>query len=505
MDTSKYKELFLSEAREHLDSLDSGLIKLERSPKDSAILTELMMHAHSLKGIAATAGFGEIANLAHSFEGMVENLKNNLAKGGIDLLFGAVDELKRLVNLAETLTTANPLTEKTGELEESDLAEDVNIVKAPEKFRVTPEVRVRTEKLDRIMDLAAELVINKLRLATAFSTNSSKLTEAIEENNRFVEDLQYQVLQLRLTPIAEVFNRFPRMIRDLAKSQGKDIDLIVQGGEIELDREVLDNLGEPLVHLLRNAIDHGIEKEGKITLSAQRVRDQAIITVSDNGRGIDWKKISSIGRFAPGQESQEKLNSLLFSGISTSEQVSEVSGRGIGLPVVKSKIEELGGTVDVSSEKAGTTFTLRLPVSLAIVKALLITVGKRTYAIPLTNVERLINLGDIELKKEANQEVAVIDGKAVPLIRMSQVLKVQSEEENPVVEDQKSQTVLLARFKDRLMGFIIDSVEAQQDIIVKPLAKALASRLNFLAATILGEGKPVPIIDIESLVESIEQ
>lgn len=496
-DTAKYQNLFLSESNELLDKIDADLIKLEKNPQDQEVILALMRNAHTLKGEAAAMGYGEISNVTHSFEGMVENIKNKLSKGGVSLLFGALDEIKNLVAgvvSGNGQSKANILVDKVGELEAKDKNDEAQIIKTPQNFQVVSEVRVRTEKLDKLVNLAAELMVNKLRVRQDFEKDS----DALDEFEHLVDEIQYQVLQLRLTPLMEVFNRFPRMIRDLAAGQNKQIDLVVHGGEIELDRSVLDGIGEPLVHLLRNAVDHGIVKIGIITLSAKRVKDKVEISVSDNGRGIDWQKIAA--KAGTKTNNPELLTEVLFSGISTAEHVTEVSGRGVGLTVVKTKLAEIDGSVAVSSIPGrGTEFVMTLPVSLAIIKALLVSVNGHTFAVPLSNIGRLIRLSDHSLKKQAGQDIVVVDEQEIPLIQLSRLFNLS---QNPATSFM-NKTAIVTESKNKLVGFVIDRAQAQQDIIVKPLDTSLRNQSYFSAVTILGDGLPIPIIDVEALGGSL--
>lgn len=495
------KDLFISEAREHLDELDTGLIEFEKDKANLEVVKELMRHAHTLKGIAATASFGEISNLAHSFEGMVENVKNKLSTGGMDLLFGAIDELRRLVDDAETGNASsapmNPLVDEVGELENEDHEKDAQVADRPDMFRKLHEVKVKTDKLDTIMGLAGELLLNKLRFSTTLPDPTPEEADVLKEHARLVDDLQYQVLQLRLTPIEHVFNRFPRMVRDLSKKEQKTVNLEIKGGDIELDRSVLDELGEPIVHLLRNAIDHGIEKEGTVTLSASRMKDQVIIGVTDTGAGINWEKVRAKKEQAGSKLSDEDF---ILSGVSTNDHVTEISGRGVGLNVVKTKIEELSGSVEITSSPGkGTTFMLYLPVSVAIIKALLITINKHTYAIPANQIARLMQVTADMRKKQADNEFIIVDEKEVPLISLSKKLHT-SDTKGVEREQALTEIALLATTNDEMVGFMIDEVREQQDIIVKPIPRSLKQHIAFSAVTILGDGTPVPILDLESIV-----
>lgn len=495
----KYLDLFVSEAHDHLDLLEEELIKLEKTPKDKNILKELMRHAHTLKGAAATVGFGDISNLAHSFEGMVENIKNNIAAGGTEILFGAVDELRSLVDKAEAgaqQQEANPLVDEVGELEQDDLKDASQMVQNPETFRKITEVKVRTEKLDSIMDIAAELLINKLNLERVDELSLDSLQHALDKNSRLINDLQYSVLQLRLTPIDQIFHRFPRMVRDMSKKQKKDIEFIVNGGEIELDRGVLDDLGEPLVHLLRNSVDHGIKKKGTIKLTAKRERNSVVVRVEDDGEGVNWEKLAE-----KSNTDMSKLvdkSELLFKGVSTAEKITETSGRGVGLYAVREKVEALGGTIDVISNPGeGTVFVLTLPVSLAIINALILRVDKNLYALSINDVERLLNIRDIPTSTQANQLIAVVNKQEVPLVNLMALLDVGGRSPDAA----SPETIVLSKVGEKMFGFLVNEIVSQQDIIVKTLSSGIRKKVDFTAVTILGDGSPVPILDTEALIK----
>jgi len=489
-----------------LDNLDSGLIKFEKNPKDNEVEKELMRHAHTLKGISAEMGYGEISNLAHSFEGMVENIKNEIASGGVGTLFGVLDELRKLISNSGNLeegTKANPLVDEVGELEKADKDKNQELTENPEMFKKISEVKVRTEKLDKLVNLVAELVVSRLSLETQSKTLDKGLGygNIVSSHGKLIEELQYQVLQLRLTPLFHVFNRFPRMVRDLAVKTKKKVDFKVEGGDIELDRNVLDIIGEPIVHILRNAVDHGLEKEGSVTLSAERLQDHVVIKIADDGAGIEWEKLKSkMKESGVGDDfSQEKIKNFMFSGVSTSEEVTEISGRGVGLGVVKVIVEELGGSVDVESPVKetgkGTAFMLKVPVSLAIIKALLVEIEKKNFAIPMSSVERLLNLEEDKIKTQADQRVVAVDGMEIPVISTAEKFGL-----NDGKELQKINLAIISNAGGKRTGFLVDKAVSQQDIIVKRLNKTARQDGFFSAVTILGDGKPVPIIDFETLV-----
>ncbi|NLT94237.1 MAG: chemotaxis protein CheA [Clostridia bacterium] len=382
--------------------------------------------------------------------------------------------------------------------------------------KIHQTVRVDINKLDNLMNLVGELVINKTRLEDIIKTNDMKaLTETVEQIDRITSELQNVVMNVRMVPIEQVFNRFPRMVRDLCKDLGKEIRLIMEGKETELDRTVIDEIGDPLVHLLRNAIDHGIEspdirvrrgkeREGTLKLIARQEGKSVVIIVQDNGQGISIEKIKQKalekGLYTAKELDQMDNNSiinLIFSaGFSTAETITDVSGRGVGLDVVKSKIQALSGSVYVESKEGeGTKFTIKLPLTLAIIQALLVKVGLEIYAIPLANIDETTVIEDSLIKNIQGQEVMVLRGKVLPLIRLSKVLDVKITQELETNE----LYVVVVRKGDKQVGLVVNELIGQQEIVITSLGKLLSGIPGIAGAAILGDGKVSLILDIGSL------
>ncbi len=322
-------------------------------------------------------------------------------------------------------------------------------------------------------------------------------------------------MKVRMVPIEQVFNRFPRMVRDLAKELGKDIEFIIEGKETELDRTVIDEIGDPLVHLLRNAVDHGIEypqirrQKGKpptglVRLVARHEGNNVFIEVTDDGSGLNLDSIRAkavekglassqeVSGMTPGQ-----VTDLLFrSGFSTAQNVTDVSGRGVGLDVVKNKIESLNGEILVDTELGqGTTFKIRLPLTLAIIQALLVKVGNETFAIPLSSVDETTMISKSDLKMVQTQEVVVLRGKVLPLVNARRLLETQDPDINEEV-----MYVVVVRKGDKQLGIIVDSLIGQQEIVIKSLGKLLTGIPGVAGATILGDGAVSLILDVGTLV-----
>ena len=388
--------------------------------------------------------------------------------------------------------------------------------KAPvSKPVVNRTVRVDIEKLDVLMNLVSELIIAKNSLVSAsVGERNNSVNEHIEYLESVTTNLHESVMKVRMVPIESVVNKFPRMIRDLSKKLDKKMELYMSGEETELDRTVVDEIGDPLMHLLRNAADHGLEsgavrkskgkpEVGSIFLDAYQDGNNVVIEVRDDGAGINTaavkEKAIMKGVITPEQgenmSEQEIINLLFSAGFSTSEVVSDVSGRGVGLDVVKSKIESLSGEVEVKSKiDIGSTWTIRLPLTLAIIQALMVDVGGEKYAISLGSIQTIEDIIPSDIKTVQNKEVIHLRGIVIPLIRLSEVLDIASKK-NP--ED--NMTVVIVKKGDRLSGIVVDELMGQQEIIIKSLGKYITKCKVISGATILGDGEVALILDTNAL------
>jgi len=371
-------------------------------------------------------------------------------------------------------------------------------------------VRVDLERLDKFMNMVSELVIHRTRLEQiSQGSKIVELNETLEQVARTTSDLQDLVMKIRMLPLDVVFNRFPRMVRDLSVELGKDMELIVQGQDTELDRTVIDEIGEPLIHLIRNAADHGIESKeeriksrkdpvGKIRLIAYQEGTKAVIKVTDDGAGIDVEKVKAkaerVGINTEGMSDNDIRNLIFMQGFSTNEQVTDISGRGVGMDVVKTKISSLGGTVEVISEMGkGSSFIIRLPLTLQIIQALLVKVSNETMAISLGYIDRVIDFKEDLVKRTNNREVIIYNGSVIPLIRLNKVLHL---EDNNVKENY----IVIVKIGEKNVGLMVDSLLGQQEIVIKPLGKTLQGMKEYVGATILGDGLVTLILDVAALV-----
>ncbi|WPC41090.1 chemotaxis protein CheA [Clostridium sp. JS66] len=684
MDTSQYMSMFLEESMDNLQTLNESLLQLEQEPENIDKLNEIFRVAHTIKGMAATMGFNEMAELTHKMEDVLsefregklkvtqkvvtvlfkcldtlEQMVNNISDGVedevsiVDIMneletikefadenpqmeskpeepvkeesaagkkvnielneydinvvkqaedkgfkcyqikiflsentllksaraflvfknledFGEIiksvpstedienenfdfeidlillstkekdDVSNSLMNISEvdrvSVTDVDVKQEKAKRIEEKSKDDEVKAkaheqkpaiqpkpaatntpaksVKAPHKEtthkKAHQSVRVDLERLDKFMNMVSELVIHRTRLEQISSNYKfNDLNETLEQVARTTSDLQDLVMKIRMLPVDTVFNRFPRMIRDLSVELDKEMELIIQGSETELDRTVIDEIGEPLIHLLRNAADHGIEPKeerlakgksevGKIKLIAYQEGTKAVIKVEDDGSGVPVDKVKAkaerLGINTEGMSDNDIRNLIFMQGFSTNEQVTDISGRGVGMDVVKTKISALGGTVDLISEKdKGSSFIIRLPLTLQIIQALLVKVGTETMAISLGYIDRVIDYSDDLVKMTNNKEVIIHNGNVTPLVRLSNRL-------NLTKEDSAKNYIVIVNVGEKTVGLMVDGLFGQKEIVIKPLGKTLQGLKEYIGATILGDGLVTLILDVAALV-----
>ncbi len=377
------------------------------------------------------------------------------------------------------------------------------------------DVKVSVTRLDNLMNLVGELVVWRERLKQlSVRSNDPEMQDGVDKVAQIASDLQQEVLTARLVPMAEVFDRFPRVVRDAAKGLGKKIDFILEGRELEMDRSILQMLSEPVVHLLRNAVDHGLElphqrkqygksQVGSIVLSAVRQKDQVLIKVVDDGKGLDVEKIRRkiidqgfITADKAGELSEKQLfEYLLLPGFSTADKISELSGRGVGLDVVKRRIEEMGGTFAMESHPgAGSTFSITVPLSLAIIRILLVSANQQTYAIPIGQVKETMHVRKKIIKMLKGHSLVQFRNRIIPLMRLSNTIGLSQNQEiseGPamIVEREGSEVALL-----------FDALIGQQEVVVKPLSRLLKQIKIFSGATIDREGRPMLIVDLNNII-----
>lgn len=383
------------------------------------------------------------------------------------------------------------------------------------KSHAGQSVRVDIDKLDTLMNLMGELVINKVRLEQIGQTHRlSELTETLEQMDRVTTDLQNIVMKVRMVPVSQVFNRFPRMVRDVTKELNKEINLTIEGEDTELDRTVIDEIGDPIMHLLRNSLDHGIEmpdereamgkpRVGEVGLIARHEGNNVVIMVTDDGKGIDAgvirRKAVEKGLYTQDEvdsmDDADAVRIVFLPGFSTAEKISDISGRGVGMDVVRSKIESLSGQVDVETHVGeGSVFKIKLPLTLAIIQAMLVQVQNEMYAIPLASIDSTLSIQPTDIRTVQNNEVIVLRGEIIPIIRMEETLMV------PHVKDTHELFVVVVHAGDSKAGIVVDKLIGQQEIVIKTLGNLFMGLKMFSGATVLGDGRVALILDVATML-----
>ncbi|MCF6463316.1 chemotaxis protein CheA [Clostridium sp. Cult1] len=670
LDLNQYLNLFVEEAKEHLQNMNEALLELEKDKSNTSLINELFRVAHTLKGMSGTMGFVNMASLTHEMENVLDGIRNKdveLTTDVIDIIFECFDVLDysvnqiavtgnedkedhydlveklkmilnnngareddksvgkdketslnqyvlNIINQAKTnglnifnieielspkcmlksarafiifntleslgdIIYSNPSAEDIedekfdlsfsmvfiSEVDEGKLRDELNSISEIEQIHISiiddvetvkakpvlvketenleknknepiknepmkngnkatistrenkigKTVRVDIDRLDNLMNLVSELIIIKTRMDDLSDiSNKENMNEAIEYLERITTSLHDAVMKVRMVPIERVFNRFPRMVRDLSKELNKKINLQMYGEDTEVDRTVIDEIGDPLIHIIRNSIDHGIEtpekrvnlgkpKEGTVILKAFPDGNNVVVEVFDDGGGID---IEGVKRKAIEKEiitsqeadllSEEEIKTLLFEpGFSTSDEVSDVSGRGVGLDVVKSKIESINGSIEIESEaNVGTRFIIRIPLTLAIIQALLIKLENEIYAIPLSSITEITSINKDSIRNIQGQDIILYRGKTIPMIKLHQLMGLE------FINSNDEYLVVVVRKGEKQAALLVDNLIGQQEIVIKPLGKYL-SNINYLSgATILGNGNVSLILDINSII-----
>lgn len=529
MDTARYAQLFLSESREHLSEINNALLELERGESDAPV-AELFRAVHSMKGMSAAMGYNAVTELSHELETLFDRLRNGsiaVTPLVMDALFAGADALENAVSMA----TAEP----PRELDVNDIIGRLRYVASEEspqtftsEFAVMAEkkrgtsvpaersarnVRIDARRLDKLVDVVGELVIVRDRLSRiAERIGDTALLESTLHASQIISTLQNEIMTSRMVPVWQVFDRFPRVVRDTAHALLKQVDFRIEGKEIELDRSMLDEMGEPVLHLLRNSLDHGIESPaertaagkppvGRVTLSAERDRATVLIRVTDDGRGIDQlrvlpraKELGLVDGTTKELSEEELIRVISRPGFSTAERVTDISGRGVGFDIVASKVRSLGGSLEVRTEAgAGTSVSMRLPLTLAISQALLARVDTEIYAIPLTHVVETFALSQPMLQEIKGREVLTIRDDVFPAIRLREKVGL------PAGNTAGGQVVLV-ELAERRAALIVDEFVGQQEIVVKQFDGIKADRTLFSGVTILGDGAPALIVDASTLL-----
>ncbi len=550
MNTQRYAELFRAEARERLAEMNTSLLALERG-EGSERVAELFRAVHTVKGMAAAMGYMPVRDVSHALETLLDQLRRGsmlVTTNVIEVLFDAVDTLEAAilavsennpgaVDVSAAVASLEALTE-TAEAE----ADGVNPTMEWPVMRADPTppvprpslqnsqavsttmtttvperahrfIRVDAARLDTLMTLIGELVIARGRLQeVARKSADPAVSEAVLQASRLIGSLQTEITTARMVPVGQAFERFERMVRDTAHALGKQVLFEVLGSDIEVDKSVLDEIGDPVMHLLRNSLDHGVETPlerraagkpavARLTLSATRERSSVVIRVSDDGRGIEMKKVLdralNAGLVEPGQgllSDAEILSLIARPGFSTTARVTDISGRGVGLDVVATKVRALGGSVELSTDAgAGTEIRLELPMTLAIIHALLARSDGEVYALPITHVVETLVVDPLMVRFEDGKEILEIRGQSVPTVRLRERLG------HPPRE--KGGHAVVLDLPDGRMSLVVDEFVGQQEVVVKMFDAARGMPKLFNGATILTNGLPALILDAQGIVQ----
>lgn len=548
---------FITESGEHIESAEGGLLELESNPQDSDIINQIFRAFHTIKGMAGFLNLIEIGSLAHSAENLLDLARKGelvLSGENTDVVFESIDMLKKMIaalkksiksgkpvptqknlpqllsklkaasqrqSLAEFLHTPQA-QEKDKKLDEILAAEDrpetkVSVATAKSDFG-DEKIKVSTARLDNLINMAGELVIAQLMVAEEVNTNLTSehdLSSKVAQQGKIIRELQELSMSMRMVPIAGVFQKMSRLVRDLSHKAGKNVTFTTLGEETELDRSIVDKIADPLVHMIRNSVDHGIETPedrakagknptGRIELRAFHQAGSIVIETEDDGKGLDresiLKKAIDSGIVEAGQElSDEEVFKLIFhAGLSTAQKVTNVSGRGVGMDVVKKNVELLHGKVDISSTPGkGSTFTIRLPLTLAIIDGQIVKIGSDRYIIPINSIVRSFRPNAQQLSSVQNRgEMAMVRGNLLPLVRLYKLFNAV-----PKTEDPTQSLLVIVEEDNKRCCMLVDELLGQQQVVIKSLGDGLGKVKGVSGGSIMGDGKVSLILDVPGLME----
>lgn len=572
----EYKEIFLAEAIESTEQLNNLFTELEKDISSRSAVDAIFRITHTLKGNAMGMGFTEIAELSH----VMEDIFNEVKSGRIKLdpvifnsLFRANDVLGRMIiglksgeevkykgiktklevalkkaregNAEETQEQVSPVNSEAGKTETEEnlsrnednsaydtVTADDEDDASSQKITISDVVQVPVRKLDALLNIIGELIIEKDTL-TALNIERGFQSSDLARLNRITSDLQYGIMDVRLVQIGFLFNKFHRIVRDTAIIENKKVDVILEGTEIEIDRNILKIMSDSLVHLVRNSVGHGIESPAKrkernkpetgiVKLSASNEKDTVFIEVSDDGNGIDVAAIRAKAlekglisqEYAKMISDEETMMFIFEPGFSNAETVTEISGRGVGMDVVKRSVESIGGKINIHTELGkGTSFTLCLPSSMAVKGALLFELDLQTYAIALTHTEAVIALRKSDIHKISNGLISKYLGKTISIIFLKDLFEMNRMEEASedgnfhrsfdAVSSRQKLDVVIVSYNKHLVGIVVDKLMQQKEIVEKTLEKPVNNVALFSGATILGDGSICLVLDVAGLLSKL--
>ena len=543
---------FITESHEHIESAEAGLLQLENSPGDAEAINLIFRAFHTMKGMAGFLNLTQIGSLAHSAENLLDRARKGtlqLAGANVDVIFESIDKMKKMLAiLKESLEAGKPVppqtdlqqlliklqacaegkfvaaapTEKENkadlQIEEAVADSDHDHSKAASAAQAGDEkIKVSMVRLDTLVSMIGELVIAQSMVnqqTRATFTPEHDLCRKVSHQGKIIREMQELSMSLRMVPIGGLFKKMARLVRDLSHKAQKDVNLVTAGEETELDRNIVDMLSDPLVHMIRNCVDHGIEPaaqrketgknpQGTVGLHAFHQNGNIVIQIIDDGRGLDCEKILkkaiASGIVQPGQElSQQEIFKLIFhAGLSTADKVTDISGRGVGMDVVRKNIEMLRGKIDISSVVGkGTTFSIRLPLTLAIIDGQAVRVGNHRYIVPISSIEHSLRPTAQQIATvQGKGEVVNVQGRLLPLIRLYQIFKVQ-----PSSVDLTQCSVVVIEGDGKKCCLLVDELLGQQQVVIKSLGDGIGTVQGISGGAIMGDGNVSLILDTSGLM-----
>lgn len=556
----EYRQLFLTEALENFEELNRLFVELEKDHSSKKAIANIFRIVHTLKGNAMGMGYDKIADLAHTMEDVFGAIKNGeipLDKELVDSLFRANDKLGGLINAVTSGDRVSYLGIKTklavylknaredsedGDQEDREDSVGADSVDTSQEtveeetgtIKFADVVQIPVKRMDDLLNMVGELVIERDRLISLFGAEG-KSTLEFERIKRISSNLHYGIMNVRMVQMGFLFNKFHRVLRDAASSENKSVELVLKGTEVEIDRNILKIISDSMVHLVRNAVGHGIESSeerrnsgkdltAKVTLDAKLEKDSVVIIISDDGKGINTVKIKEkiVRQKMVTQEVADRLSEneiiryIFEPGFSSADKVTDISGRGVGMDVVKKSVESIGGQVLVETEVGiGTSIHLVLPSSLALKGALLFEVGSQDYAIPLTYIDSVAYVTKDEIHQVGDGLMFDYQEKSLPVVFLDGLIKthnLESIDQEEIglnylkeIDEAKELNVIVTTHSGRLLGLVVDKLQRQKEIIEKKLPRPLDNSRLLSGTTILGSGNVCPVLDVASIMDILFQ
>jgi two-component system chemotaxis sensor kinase CheA len=535
---------FILETEEIIEALDHDLVELETKKTDLDLLNKIFRGAHTMKGASSFLGFDKMSSVTHHAEEILNRLRKNemtVTAEIMDILLEFVDITKQILNdikEGSNSTQVDDLIKRLKLANEGKLggtggsAGDSQQKAAPQKnveqvkkaaMSIEQTIRVDVSRLDSLMNLVGELVLSRNRIGQISNDLEKKfegeflieqLMETTSQIGLITTELQLAVMKTRMVPIGKVFNKFPRMVRDLCREMSKDIDLVISGEETELDKSVVEEIGDPLIHMIRNAVDHGCETpeerrkvgkpdKGTVNLSAYHEGNHIVVEIKDDGKGMDPEALKRkalekgviTADEAKNMDPETAFGLVFKPGFSTAAKITDVSGRGVGMDVVKTNIEKLNGIINIESELGkGTRFRLKLPLTLAIIQALLVDVSGEIFAIPLVSVIETVRIKEQEIHSFEGREVLKLRDSVLSLLRLDEIYELQESLDEDIY-------VVVVGLAEKRLGFIVNKLVGQEEIVIKSLGDYLSGNEGIAGATIMGDGRVRLIIDVAGVME----